>query len=139
MCYTTHICLKVTPAQRAVGVFSLTNTATFPFTSRYVELKTLQQRALLPWHRQQHEYFVGYLVYALSKHYKLLLHWFKRTAVCLESDLLCANNAYRRSRRKAFLNTQITQMLNLYTEVALAGCAGEICWNANEKGDIRDQ
>lgn len=30
-------------------------------------------------------------------------------------------------------------MLNLYTEVALAGCAGEICWNANEKGDNRDQ
>lgn len=66
--------------------------ATFPLT-RYLELKTFQWCALLPWHRQQHEYFVGYLVYALSKHYKLLLYWLKQTAVRLGSDLLCANNA----------------------------------------------
>lgn len=83
--------------------------------------------------------FVGYLVYALSKHYKLLLYCFKQTAVCLESDLLCANNAYSRSRRKAFLNTEIIQTLNLYTGVASIGCAGEICWDANEKGGIQDQ
>lgn len=114
----------------------MTNKATFPFTSRYIELKTFQQHVLLPWHRQQHEYFVGYLVYALSKHYEVLLYGFKQTAVCLESDLLPANNAYRRSRRKAFLNTQIIQRLNLHTEAALTGCVAGICRDANEKGDI---
>lgn len=136
MCYKTHIRLKAALSHRAAGVFSPTNMSTFPFTSRYVELKTFQWRALLPWHTQQHEYFVGYLVYALSKHYKLLLYCFKQTAVCLESDLLHANNA---SRRKAFLNTQMIQTLNLYTEVALTRCAGEMCWDANEKGDKQDQ
>lgn len=114
----------------------MTNKATFPFTSRYIELKTFQQHALLPWHKQQHEYFVGYLAHALSKHYEVLLYWFKQTAVCLESDLLRANNAYRRSRRKAFLNTQIVKRLNLHIEAALIGSVAGICWDANEKGDI---